>query len=149
MWKRRNLWWKIVRTSTLNLPQQLSAAFYSSSKYSERAVQLWHRRLGHLNRQDLIRLQNTPKQALTRPLCEFCKTGKTKQKPSRRPQDTVFEKKTELRIASTVMDSGWRVLLYSLIRFHFLLPYVFNTYWKWTSSKYDLRHGSRGPLGHR
>ena len=77
----------------------LSAAFYSGSKYNEQTIQLWHRRLGHLNRQDLIRLQDmstgmelTKAPKHMQPMCEACKKGKMKARPSRRPQDPVFEK---------------------------------------------------------
>ena len=76
-----------------------SAAFYT--KYNEIAVQLWHRRLRHLNRQNLIRLQNMStdmklknvfRQKITRSLCESCKRDKMKAKSSRRSQDSMFEK---------------------------------------------------------
>ena len=76
-----------------------SAAFYGGPKFNEKSMQLWHRRVGHLNRQDLIRLtsmstgiQLTQKPKHTSPKCGSCQKGKLKRKPSRRPQDPVFEK---------------------------------------------------------
>ena len=75
-----------------------SAALYSGPRYSEKAMQLWHRRTGHLNRPDLIRLQdmadgvNLTNKPKSTPQCESCNTGKSKLKPSRRPQDPVYEK---------------------------------------------------------
>ena len=60
------------------------AAFYSNLKVNEETLNLWHRRCGHLNRQDLLRLaeMSTGMDDLRNkvkehgPMCESCKRAK-------------------------------------------------------------------------
>ena len=75
----------IVRTKSQL--QAAMAVFYSSVKVNGETLHLWHRRTGHLNEQDLLRLADMStgmelqKEAKkSGPLCSSCMTGKMRKK---------------------------------------------------------------------
>lgn len=67
------------------------------AKYNEDTVQVWYRRTGHLNLDDLKRLPQMVdginlQRAIKHPhVCGSCQKGKHTRKPSRRPQEDVTE----------------------------------------------------------
>ena len=80
------------------LIQQNMRALATSLMFNEEAVELWHRRMGHLNEADLKRLVNMSKGIMltqkprARPICEACAKAKSTRKVSRRVQHEVLEK---------------------------------------------------------
>ena len=78
--------------------QQNVRAMATSLMFNEEAVELWHRRMGHLNETDLKRLVNMStgimltQKPRVRPICEACSKAKSQRKVSRRPQREVVEK---------------------------------------------------------
>lgn len=78
--------------------QQNKRALVASLSYNDEAVELWHRRMGHLNEEDLKRLagMSNGMTLSTKPrmksICDACSMAKSKRKPSRTIQKEVFEK---------------------------------------------------------
>ena len=76
-----------------------SIDFYSIMKINDDAIALWHRRVDHLNRQNLIRLIDMSKKINfeivskhENSLCDFCKQSKMRKKFSRKFQNFVLQK---------------------------------------------------------
>ena len=80
------------------LIQQNMRALATSLMFNEEAVELWHRRMGHLNEADLKRLVSMSKGIMltqkprVRPICEACSRAKSTRKVSKRTQHEVLEK---------------------------------------------------------
>ena len=78
--------------------QENMRAFATNVMYNQEAVELWHRRMGHLNEADLKRLVDMSdgivltQKPLVKPLCEACQKAKSKRKVSRRIQREIYEK---------------------------------------------------------
>ena len=78
--------------------QQNMRALSTSLMFNEDAVELWHRRMGHLNEADLKRLVSMSKGIMltqkprVRPICEACSKAKSVRKVSRRVQHEVLDK---------------------------------------------------------
>ena len=81
-----------------SLIDQNMRALATSLMFNEEAVELWHRRMGHLNEADLKRLVNMSKGIMltqkprVRPICEACSRAKSSRKVPRQIQREVLEK---------------------------------------------------------
>ena len=84
--------------------QENSRALATSLMFNEEAVELWHRRMGHLNEADLKRLVNMSKGIMlsqkprVRSICEACTKAKSQRKVSRRVQREVLEKLGKIHV---------------------------------------------------
>lgn len=78
--------------------QQNMRALTTSLMFNEEAVELWHRRMGHLNEADPKRLVNMSKgitltqKPRVRAICEACSKAKSSRKVSKRVQHEILEK---------------------------------------------------------
>ena len=90
-----------VSQSTARIARDIQGnmkALATSLMFNEEAVELWHRRMGHLNEADLKRLVNMSKGIMltqkprVRPICDACSKAKSVRKVSRRIQHEILEK---------------------------------------------------------
>lgn len=88
---------------------------FTSLILNEEAVELWHRRMGHLNEADLKRLVNMSKgivlsqQPRSKSICEACSKAKSQRKVSRRQQREIVEKLGKIH-----MDLGGSINVFSI-----------------------------------
>ena len=84
-----------VTQSTASVAMLIQAL---TTSLNEEAVELWHRRMGHLNEADLKRLVNISKgitlsqKPHMKAICEACSKAKSSRKVSRRAQHEILEK---------------------------------------------------------
>ena len=92
---------RIARLIQKNIRILLS---FTSFAFNEEVVELWHRRMGHLNEADLKKLVSISKGMVlshkprVRPICEACTKAKSSRKVSRRMQHEVLEKLGKIHI---------------------------------------------------
>ena len=105
--KTRNIYILNVSQSTTKivaLIQKNTRALFIVLMFNEDAVELWHRRIRHLNEIDLKRLVNISKNiTLTqkprvKPICETYSKTKSSRKVSRRQQREILEKLDKVHI---------------------------------------------------
>ncbi len=93
-----------LRARLATLISQNMKALSTSLVFNEEAVELWHRRMGHLNEADLKKLVNISKGIVlthkprVRPICEACNKAKSVRKVSRRVQHEVLEKLSKIHV---------------------------------------------------
>ena len=106
------------------LIQENRRALATNVMYNDEAVELWHRRMGHLNEADLKRLVTMSNGIVlnqkphVKALCEACQKAKSKRKVSRRIQRETWEKLGKIH-----MDLGgpYNVASYNGARYYMLL----------------------------
>ena len=111
-------------TKVTMLIQENLRALASTLSFNPEAVELWHRRMGHLNEADLKRLVSISdgisltQQPRTNAICEACQKAKSTRKVSRRIQREIHEKLGKIH-----MDLGgpFNVPSYSGAKYYMLL----------------------------
>ena len=97
---------KIINTFNLSVTHSKDSIDYyidiamqaMAATYSPEALEIWHRRMGHLNEADLKRLAGMSNgmslntKVSMKPICGPCERGKSSRKVSRRVQKEVLEK---------------------------------------------------------
>ena len=105
--KTRNIYILNVFQSTIKivvLIQKNTRALFTALMFNEDAVELWHRRIRHLNEVDLKRLVNMSKgitltqKPRIKPIYETCSKAKSSRKVSRRQQREILEKLDKIHI---------------------------------------------------
>ena len=125
--KVNNIYTLIVSQATakiIMLIQENIRALATNVIYNNEAVELWHRRIGHLNKADLKRLVSISngivltQKPYVKALCEAYQKAKSKRKVSCRIQREIWEKLSKIHID---LGGPYNVASYNGARYYMLL----------------------------
>ena len=127
--KTRNIYILNMSQSTAKIAaliQENTRALFTALIFNEDAVELWHRRIKHLNEIDLKRLVNMSKgitltqKPRVKPICEACSKAKSSRKISRRQQREILEKLDKIHID---LRGLFNVSSINEVKYYMLLTY--------------------------